>query len=314
MTLVVFKNGILATDSRRTHECAHNIGNKCAHCNKRATSVNDDANKLNLVQGRHEFKIRGEKILVYASSGSVSMIGRIRTIVRRGLDIEEVFRNFVLVHGTHTKIEDTCTTLFVGETHNFVMRMRPQGQPSFDVYEKDKFIAIGSGTQGARWINKLMPTTWAPLIINMVMEDDIGVGGTINYVDFTEKQEEGKQRLISMYMPNDPKDMIERANKIFELGEEQYGDNPQAVKEEVKYPEIWDLPISDLGLKVHTLNHLMVENSITRVAELIYLTPQQVLNIPKIGKVALQEIHGRLKDRKLTLGTDTTSWPHHKKA
>jgi hypothetical protein len=315
MTLVVYKNGILATDSRRTHVCSRSHTNKCAYCEKPAVSVKDDADKLFVVRKKGSIKFRNVTILAYACAGDVEMINRIKGVLRLHDDLEAVYKSYLAIHGTHTKNERTCTVMLIGVEHNFIVRIPEQGSLDVKVFEKDKFLAIGSGTQGARWINKLMPEAWAPLIINMVMEDDVGVGGTISYVDLNEEIEEGSLRPVMLHVPNDPKTMIERANKVFSMGEAVEAENEVVkVRKEAGYPEVWDLPISDLGLKVHTLNNLMTEGGITHVAELIMFTPQTLLKIPKIGKVALQEVHARLKDRKLTLGTDTNSWPNHKKA
>jgi len=216
MTLIVYKDGILAADTRATHRCGAQHETNCAHCGKGATAVNDNKQKITLLsQRKTSVMFRGEKVNAVASSGSVHLINRIQRIITSGKDLEAVYENYLSVFGANEEQNGSSTTVLICETHNYVVQAPRKGELEVEQIEKDKFITIGSGTDGAVWVKTLHPHLSAPSIINVVMHKSVGVGGEIDFIDFS------KPELSIERQPKyDPKSIINGLIEVFQRGKE----------------------------------------------------------------------------------------------
>lgn len=219
MTLIVFKDNVLAGDSRSTRSMPADVGGDpytCGHCSKPASVVRDATDKLVLLRSKHKPAFRGDKILAFAAAGETSIIANMRSIIRYGKNIEEVYENYRSIHGTFEENKTTCTMLLVCENKNYTVRIPRKGKLIVKEYDKKDFIAIGSGQVAAQWINRLIPNIPAPLIINMVMIEgvDVGVGGDIRQIDFNDAAPSATP--TTKY---DPQFLVDMANKAFIEGE-----------------------------------------------------------------------------------------------
>jgi len=220
MTLIVFKDNVLAGDSRSTRSIPPEVGGEpytCGHCSKPASVVRDATDKLVLMRSKHKPSFRGDKILAFAAAGETSIIANMRSIIRYGKNIEEVYENYRSILGTFEENKTTCTMLLVCENKNYTIRIPKKGKLIVKEYEKKDFIAIGSGQVAAQWINRLIPNITAPLIINMVMVEgvEVGVGGDIRTIDFNTSEPS-----ILPATKYDPQFLVDMANKAFSQGEE----------------------------------------------------------------------------------------------
>jgi hypothetical protein len=216
MTLIVYKDGVLAADTRATHHCSSHNDTNCAHCGKKATAVNDTEQKISLTVGRKAIAtFRGEKVLVMASAGHVGWLNRIQRIISSGKNLEEVFENYLSVNGTNSERDGNCMTVLICETSNYSIRVPRKGSLVVEKVEKDKFILIGSGAEAASWINRLLPHLTAPQIVNLAMHKEVSVGGEIDFVDLS-KQE----LVIERHGKLEPQSMLDAMVSTFKRGRE----------------------------------------------------------------------------------------------
>jgi hypothetical protein len=217
MTLVVYKNNILAADTRTSTRTLAHHKNHCAHCGGANKPVNDDTNKIMLVRSRDENKkstFRGDTILAFAGAGNCDLLGRIKRIIRMCWNLEEMYTSYMMIHGSAEEKKHTCTVILICEKKNYVIVLPKVGGLEVTEHTRDEFLAIGSGSHSAKWINNLLPTANAPYIVNMAMYKDTSVGGDIHFADFNTRPLN-----ISTATKQDPKFLIEQASKAFLLGE-----------------------------------------------------------------------------------------------
>ena len=188
MTLIVYKPGVLAADSRMSsrlsdaRECT-----TCPNCNEKAEMlVTDDRDKIVLIDKNKEYRFLEDRIKAYACSGSVKVSDIVKKLIDDGEDIVETFKAF-------TKFNlDTAypvsTILMVGE--KFIYRFYLSGKGIRVVKSSlEKTVMTGGGKEGAGWIEHLTGGILSPmdLIVHVKAKDD-SVGGPVKYVRFDEEQ------------------------------------------------------------------------------------------------------------------------------
>lgn len=235
MTLVVYKNKKLAADTRTTHSCSTHVGQKCAHCGEDASAVNDGAIKIYRTNAKHQPKFRDDEIVAYGSAGDVAFIDKIRPILRRGsMNLEDAFNMYKAINprARHGSRENTqsCTFLLVGKKLVYRVRMSTGNQFDVDDFPLDGFVAIGSGTTAAGWINRLVPTLDADSIINLVMAHGTDVGGNIDVIDLTKPEEILTERAIKQ----DPKTMLISITEVFAVGAKTLSDQIKEIEAAAK--------------------------------------------------------------------------------
>jgi ATP-dependent protease HslVU (ClpYQ) peptidase subunit len=215
MTLVVYKNNMLAADTRATHNCTSTRNNTCAHCGEKAISVNDNKLKIHVFVGKREINFREDKLLAMASAGEAELINRIQRMIGYGKNIEEAYKNYLDIHGQHNDNKTTCTSILVGVNKNYILQIPKRGDLVVEEKSKDEFLAIGSGSHSAQWINKLLPYLDASAIINLAMHDDLSVGGNIQRIDFTQPVTE---QMFATAEKLDPQSLLDAMVKVFQRG------------------------------------------------------------------------------------------------
>lgn len=215
MTLIVYKNRQLAADTRTRHSCAHTRDTTCGHCGEKAVAVKDNRRKLSLARSNEKTPamFRGEKVLAVSGAGCVPLIDRYKRVLLSGQNLEEVHKSYLSLYGHNTINDDTCTILVIGENSNHIIDVRPSGDLLITQHDQDQFLVLGSGSTAAKWINHLMPWMNADDIVNMAMEDNVGVGGNIHRIDFTKEK-----LIIEERDPMPPKEMIGAVVAIYDAG------------------------------------------------------------------------------------------------
>lgn len=219
MTLIVYKDGILAGDSRSSATIVSVKDFSCAHCNAESKPVHDCGvtSKVEMPRSRYSEsdagKFEGQKILAYGLSGDSMKCKAVAKILRFNHDLAEAHRNYLALRNPREEGYYSCTALLVCEHNVFVIEIPAKGSLKVEQRSHEEFTAIGSGSGGARWINHLLPDFNAVNIINLVMAKDITVGGDINYIEvFSEKPE------IKKGVKGDPKEMLELIQQAFVIG------------------------------------------------------------------------------------------------
>ncbi len=209
MTLVIYKNGTIAADTRTSINCSHREGSQCAHCGKDTESVRDTSQKIKLGFGK---KFRGETIIAMGSSGNTEMIARVRNIMRHNLDIEEVYKHYQILHGTQQTNPLRCTFMFICETNNYTVSIPEKGELLVKQHPKDKPLFIGSGQTAARTFDDVTNAS-ACILINLVMAKETSVGGEIDYIDT-----KAEQVAVKRHVKTPPADMLHVTQQIYLKG------------------------------------------------------------------------------------------------
>ena len=181
MTLVVYKNNILAADKRQSTFCGHQKSGRCANCGEKSTSVNDSVFKIRL--GTKNSKFRGQAVLAYSAAGDAELLRRISGLVSHGANIEEAYETYLKIAGPAER-NTSCTLMLICETKSYIVVVPGKGPLHIDEYERDQPLYIGSGSRAAQALDKALDPTPAELI-NMVMAVDKGVGGDVEYIDLS---------------------------------------------------------------------------------------------------------------------------------
>jgi hypothetical protein len=225
MTLIIYKNGILAADSRGTSTLTKsNNVHTCGHCGEAARLVDDSANKLTLIKPEEDIMFRGDKLRGIGRSGFRPLSERLIKIIMSKKDVEAVYNDYLLVVGKDNVTDNNAGLLLVGEESNYLVSANAKGELSVEVCEHSKFLAIGSGVEVAEWLNLLMPTTDPAVIINMVMLKEKYVGGDIKVLDFNKENP-----TLMVLDKQDPKVLVDYHKNIFDIGEKAF-DAAEAAK------------------------------------------------------------------------------------
>lgn len=188
MTLIVYKPGVLAADSRMSSRLSETRGcNTCPNCNEKAEMlVMDDRDKIVLIDKNKEYRYLDDCIKAYACSGSVKVSDIVKKLIDDGEDIVDAFKAFTKFN--LDAAYPLTTVLMVGE--KFVYRFYLSGKGIRVVKSSlDKTVMTGGGKEGAGWIEHLTGGILSPtdLIVHVKAKDD-SVGGPVKYVRFDEEQ------------------------------------------------------------------------------------------------------------------------------
>lgn len=219
MTLIVYKNKQLAADTRGTLKSTHSNRSihTCAHCGKPAKVVNDKSNKIHLFDSEF-IRFRGDQILTVATAGNSNLSNRFIKIIEEGKDLEQVYQNYLSVHGDEEGRILSCTLLISCKHKNYLFDAGGQNNKlSITEHELDDWLYVGKSSEGAEWISRLMPNLSAAMIINLAMAVDDGVGGQIEELDLC-----ASPRQLKTFEKKDPDRAMAAAKEIFRLGEEAF--------------------------------------------------------------------------------------------
>jgi hypothetical protein len=216
MTLIVYKNNMLAADTRGTFSHSHReSGETCAHCGEVAQVVDDKGNKITFPSPDKDLKFRGSKILAIGQAGNRSLSKRLVALIMEGKDLEEAYRNHMAFHGPAAEHSQTSSFLICCEDANYVVRIPKKGNLEVEKGAKDGFVAIGACPDVADWLNTLMPDASAAAIINLVMAKDKSVGGLIHEINLAVTPLK-----LNVYEKKDPARLLTGAVEIFKTGKE----------------------------------------------------------------------------------------------
>lgn len=181
MTSVVYDGKTLAADSRITNTSGHVRKHTCTSCGDHTEVVSDEAQKLH-VNNDGKWTFRGEKIIGLAAAGASVFIGKIVDAIKSKEDIELIYKNYKVIDGT-----GGYSASFLIVTEKKVYKLATNNK-AFDVeiFERNEFVAIGSGSKAAEMAFKLTNAS-AVELINMAMSVDDMTGGKIHYVDCTQE-------------------------------------------------------------------------------------------------------------------------------
>lgn len=188
MTLVVFKNGVLAADSRSgtTLRSPTTANACCPKCEERIDKVvKDEKVKIRLLNNKN-YKFRGDIIRAYAAAGNVPQIDRFNDLIDAGKDIDESFEVFKLLYTGSDAV--VVSLILVGTDHLWTIRFSLGSRRANMEVTKTNFqpyVSIGSGGTGASWINHFAGgSITAQEVVMLVKQNEHTVGGSIHYVNF----------------------------------------------------------------------------------------------------------------------------------
>ena len=215
MTLIVYKNGILAADSRTSITRGHGEKNTCGHCDNPIHEVSDTSEKINVFTDKEAATFRGEKVLAMTGTGSKHLIERLRTLMKTGGDLEASYVSYLAVAGDQTDRSTSCTLLFVCAAHCYLVKVPVKGALIVTQEPRDKDIVLGSTTKAVEWISYLMKSLSATQLINVGMAMHKGIGGPIRYVEF-----DAPELLVETFAKFDPQELVDSLADIFKVGQE----------------------------------------------------------------------------------------------
>lgn len=188
MTIVIYKNNVLATDSRISNTAiADHRCRGCPECNAIVDRlVADDKCKINLIDKEKEYFFRNDRILAYAGAGEVATIDAFKNIIDQGMDIEETFKSFSMLHVGSGR--PNMSMLLVGVLSVWGIYIEKRDKLELRVKQttrEGKPLIIGSGYNGYEWVNHLTGGVLSPPdMISIIKTREKTVGGDIHYIDF----------------------------------------------------------------------------------------------------------------------------------
>lgn len=187
MTLVVYKNHVIAADSRGS--VTNNIPKgSCAHCSNEVGRIVNDAKDKIKVSLTDDINYRGSKVLAIAGSGSSSFTAGMKTELLKGSDIESLFTLHCRLLGDSPPA--TASLLIVTESNVFVLRTYdPEGRSRTKIrkyhittHELNETVMIGGGREQGEVIDNITGKLLHPAeIIELVKESNQSVGGPVFY-------------------------------------------------------------------------------------------------------------------------------------
>lgn len=197
MTLIIYKNNVLATDSRKTMTVVEKNNKCCIKCNHPANiGVDDTINKIVAVPKHSNIKFRNSKILAIGGSGDSPLILLFQRHLINGRNIESMFENYCALTTTPPKI---ASILIVTEKNVFVLRTYDPDESSdakkrirnffISTSSRTDTVMIGSGRGDARAIDIYSDKVLSgpELIYHVKLMNDT-VGGPIKFVTFKDNQ------------------------------------------------------------------------------------------------------------------------------
>lgn len=217
MTLIVYKDGILAADTRTSATHAAIKDFSCAHCNNLSKPVRDRqaTSKIGKPRKRATGLFEGQKILAYGLAGDLEKCIAVDRLLRYGEDLKIAHEHYTKLHNPRDTQDYSCTALLVCSDNVFVVNIPARGVLKIDKQPRSAFVTIGSGRQGAQWINHLLPKLSAVNIINLVMAKDMSVGGEIDYWHVDSEED---FVIPHKAVKGDPKEMLEKIQLAFLVG------------------------------------------------------------------------------------------------
>jgi hypothetical protein len=179
MTTCVYDGKFLAADSRSTSGNSTNKPYKCVHCGEEGARVNDECIKIYGDFGSRFY--RKETIVAMAGAGSSRDIEKVVDIVRKGEDLDEIYRVMELVReGTPAF---SVSFLIVTDQAVYRLKNNPETRKlAVKRFNRDEKVAIGSGLLVAEFSMKALGLNAAQAVMAASVADD-GTGGTLYWVD-----------------------------------------------------------------------------------------------------------------------------------
>jgi len=214
MTLIVYKDGILAGDTRTSISRATPEPTTCGHCDKETHMVNDQGSKLSLFRTTTKAVFRGEKVLAMGGAGRSPFIKRLTNLIRLGGDLEASYKGYIDIMGESFERGFACSLLLVCFEHCYVVEANDKGALIVTQHDRSESLAIGSQLHTVKWMNHIMKSITAIQIVNATMAMAKNIGGEIHYIDFN------KPVLTSEIAPKvNPMEIVDNLAFIYEEGE-----------------------------------------------------------------------------------------------
>lgn len=218
MTLVVYKNKMLAADTRASLSATlFDNNDKCSSCGKDAHVVDDTAKKIMLPPSDKEIKFRGSRVLAVGQAGNQALSIRLRDALMAGEDIEEIYRHYQIIHGPSAENKVTSSFLICCDDVNYGVRIPSKGKLEVSKFTLDKIAAIGSDLKVVEWLDVLVPTSTASTLINLVMAKNKSVGGPVHEVNLADTAPE-----VKVVETKEPQALLARFVEMFDMGLKAY--------------------------------------------------------------------------------------------
>jgi hypothetical protein len=212
MTLVVYKDGVLAADSRASLLNKRSKPHTCGHCGNKENLVLDNSNKITLFNGDQPIIFKEQKIIAVAEAGATRRTGTLIALLKAGEDIEVAYNHYLAFHDA-TDLADSgssSTLLIVCEHNFFTVKAIRKEKLAIEKHPLDKYQAIGSGADAANWLHALNPDLPGTVMINLVMARDESVGGMIQFVDIVNSPKE-----LMTFMKQEPAELLGKVATAF---------------------------------------------------------------------------------------------------
>lgn len=193
MTTIIYKDGVLAADTRRT-STAKNALTKCNNCGVPGDHAVDTVSKL------HASRLavfRGEVVRVFGGSGKVTMLNWARDLLLKGEDIESIYTGSFKLHGK--RFDDSFSLIILTDVANYIFRIR-DGAPSVTKYAKTTTIAIGSGQGAALLCAKAFDFDALGSLQGAAFQDD-ATGGFTQWVHEDNIAFDNNQLVVNQVVP-----------------------------------------------------------------------------------------------------------------
>lgn len=214
MTLVVYKNNVLAADARATVSGSiFDPDDKCVNCGADAHLVDDTAMKITVVPNGKDIQFNGSKVLAVGQAGAQELSKRLVAALLEGKDIKQIYEGYQVIQGP-MESKYTSALLICCEDVNYTVRMPPKGNLLIKKLSKGKMACIGTDLKAVEWINELLPDdTSASAIISLTMLKNKGIGGPINEVNLS-----ATPLKITAVKKKDSQELLREIKTIFALG------------------------------------------------------------------------------------------------
>ena len=188
MTLIVYKNGILAADTRTSVVNRKPDIYTCGHCGEKEKRVMDSGKKLHVFSADDPVYFKEQRVIAVAIAGLAKKTDALVRLLYAKQDIEDVYKHYL-------EFQDSpeigkSSLLIVCENNFFVINAINRDPLTVEKHPLDENYALGSGSSGAHWLHTLHPDLPAEIIINLVMAKERSVGGNIEFIDINKTPNE----------------------------------------------------------------------------------------------------------------------------
>lgn len=194
MTTIVWKDGVLATDTAHSREVES--GSKSGHSGAGVSLIYTNKSKVYTLSPPVE--MFGDTIMAFAGSGIAADVERVVRLLKLGIKISEIYRVVVDLLD-----DDGLSIMAIGANKNYAFTLHRRNTKILE-YSKESSIAIGSGKYLARYVMKNLNVSAQDAVVAAMMVDPY-TNGNIEIFKF-ENDEFVEKKVVELDDYNEIKD------------------------------------------------------------------------------------------------------------